>query len=138
MKLSEMKVKKVEKLQPPIAPPKPIKKQDLKQPKPQIKKTVPPEEFFVDFNKIANNSSFQRFIIEAIKMCVPQLKSVSARTSREIMSKAFNERITEIDKAVNVYEEIKEVGRGTHQDFRGVVKELKEKLAKRKAKIDQE
>ena len=135
MKLSEMKVKIVEKPHPPIAP-KPIKKRELKPPKPPLKK-IPQEDFFIDFNKIANNSSFQRFIVEAIKMCVPQLKSVSARTSGEVMSKAFNERIDEIDKAVNVYDEIKEIGRGTHQDFRDVVKELKDKLAKRKAKIQE-
>lgn len=135
MKLSEMKVKKVEKLHPPIAP-KTIRKRDLKPPKPPLKK-APQEAFFIDFNKIANNSSFQRFIVEAIKMCVPQLKSISARTSGEVMSKAFNERITEIDKAVNVYDEIKEIGRGTHQDFRDVVKELKEKLEERKTKIQE-
>lgn len=106
-----------------LHPPKP--------PKPEIK-----QEFFIDFNKIANNSSFQRFIVEAIKMSVPQLKNISARTSKEVMSKAFNERITEIDNAVNVYDEIKEIGRGTHKDFKEVVKELKLALAKQKAKVE--
>lgn len=105
-KLSD-KFKDFSKPKPPIAPSKPIKKQDLKPPrKPPIKK-VPQEEFFIDFNKIANNSSFQRFIVEAIKMSVPQLKNISARTSKEVMSNAFSKRITEIDKAVSLYEVVK-------------------------------
>lgn len=123
---------------PPRAPPKPVKKEELRPPKKPIKK-IPQdqEEFFIDFNKIANNSSFQRFIIEAIKMSVPQLKNVSARTSKEVMNKAFSIRINEIDNAVNVYDEIKEIGRGTHRDMKEVVIELKQTLAKRKAKIEE-
>ena len=118
---------------------RPIKKQALKPPKPPTKKLVrDQEEFFIDFNKIANNSSFQRFIVETIKTCVPQLKNISARTSKEVMNKAFSTRINEIDNAVNIFDEITEIGRGTHQAFREVVSELKEKLAKRKAKIDQD
>ena len=109
-------------------------KKDLHPPKPPKQEIK--HEFFIDFNKIANNSSFQRFIVEAIKMSVPQLKNVNARTSREVMSKAFNKRITEIDNAVNVYDEIKEIGRGTHKDFGDVVKELKLALIKRKVKAE--
>ncbi len=107
-------------------------------PAPRPPKQEIEQEFFIDFNKIANNSSFQRFIIEAIKMSVPQLKNISARTSKEVMSKAFNERITEIDNAVNVYDEIKEIGRGTHKDYREVVDELKLALAKQKVKVENE
>ncbi|GAI71109.1 unnamed protein product [marine sediment metagenome] len=115
---------------------KPVKIQDLKPPKPIIIEEVPEEEFFIDFNRIANNSSFQRFILETIKTCVPHLKSVSVRTSKDIMSKNFSNKITEIGQAVKVYDEIREIGRGSHQDFREVVSELKEALAKRKAKIE--
>lgn len=111
------------KLHPPPAP---------KPPKQEIK-----PEFFIDFNKIANNSSFQRFIIEAIRMSVPQLKKVNIRTSRDVMSKAFNERITEIDDAVKIYDEINEIGKAKHI-FKDVIKELKEKLAKQKEKIENE
>ena len=119
-KLSD-KFKDFSKPHPPIAP-KPIQKQDLKPPKPPKPPTKPaPEEdqeFFIDFNKIANNSSFQRFIVEAIKMSVPQLKGINARTSKNIMSKAFNEKITEIDQAVVLYNEFKGLDNKQLQEIR--------------------
>ena len=104
---------------PPIAPKpeKTIKQLQLKPPPKAIIKKPPTraipeiepleEEFFIDFNKIANNSSFQRFIVEAIKMSVPQLKGVSARLGKEGVQKAYNEKIKEIDKAVVMYNELK-------------------------------
>lgn len=106
---------------PPIAPtpkisPKPEKTKPTKT-IPQSKKKPPTraipeiepleEEFLIDFNKIANNSSFQRFIIETIKMSVPQLKGVDPRLSKKAVQKAYNQKIKEIDKAVVMYNELK-------------------------------
>lgn len=106
---------------PPRAPPKPIKKEQLKPPTKKIAQDQ--EEFFIDFNKIANNSSFQRFIVEAIKMCVPQLKGVSARTSKEVMNKDFTNKINEIDTAIKLKQEIKSLPSE-------LLKELKTQLSK--------
>lgn len=105
---------------------KTIEIKDLKQPKSIAIKKVPEEEFFIDFNKIANNSSFQRFILETIKTCVPHLKSVSVRTSKDIMSKAFSNKINEISTAMNVVKRMDPE----------VLSELKEVLAKREARIE--
>ena len=106
---------------PPIAPtpkisPKPEKTIKQLKPPPKVIIEKPPtipeiepleEEFLIDFNKIANNSSFQRFIIETIKMSVPQLKGVDPRLSKKGVQKAFNQKIKEIDKAVVMYNELK-------------------------------
>ena len=94
--------KAIKKLKP---PPKAIIKKPPTRAIPEIESLE--EEFFIDFNKIASNSSFQRFIVEAIKMSVPQLKGVSARLSKEGVNKAFNQKIKEIDKAVVIYNELK-------------------------------
>ena len=40
-------------------------------------------------------------------MSVPQLKGINARTSKNIMSKVFNEKITEIDEAINLFQVVK-------------------------------
>lgn len=102
MKLSEMKVKKVEIVH--LSPPKPIK-------------PTPTKEAMLDFNKIANSSDFQRFVVYLMKQTVPGLfTKVSTRVPAEKMIKQFN---------------------STRADYKLVMNELKEKLAKRKAKIEE-
>ncbi len=63
----------------------------------------------IDFSYLANNSSFQRSIIEFIKKFVPGFENVEARGSKEIMAKSFDSNA---------------------QNYRECMKELKEKLAK--------
>ena len=104
-KLSD-KFKALEKPHPPIAPPKTIKKENLSPPG-SVTKKVPQEEFSINFDRIARLSTFERFLIDAVKIMFPQLKGISTRTSKEVMSKAFTERITEIDKAVSLFEVVK-------------------------------
>lgn len=134
--LEKAKLKQLESRKPPIAP-KPIKKRDLKPPKPPLKK-IPPEEFSLNkaIEKWTKTSSFQRSIAELIKNVVPQLNITSKeyRYGMEALNEVFIKKSNNLTNAVNIYEEIEQV-RGTHQDFRDVVKELKDKLAKRKANI---
>jgi len=133
MKLSELKVTP----KPPSAPKKePIKERDIKPPKPPLRKT-PQEAFFIDWDYLAHNSSFQRGFTEFIKYTFPQYKTIDHRASKAVMNQQLKKRTNEINKAVNVYDELEEIGRDTHQDFKAVVKELKDKLAKRKAKIQE-
>lgn len=44
----------------------------------------------IDFSYLANNSSFQRAIIEFIKKFVPGFENVDHRGSKEVMVKSFN------------------------------------------------
>jgi len=66
-----------------------------------------PTDMDIDFTRIANLSTFQRFIIEAIKISVPGFKGVPTRGKKEIMAKEFNKRAS---------------------NYRLVMTELKEKL----------
>lgn len=53
----------------------------------------PGEMLDIDFNRIANLSSFQRFFIEAIKQVFPNVfKSVDPRASKEKTAEQFNKR----------------------------------------------
>ena len=106
MKLSEMKVKKVEKPKPPsVSKPSPEKKvvsiSDLKPPKPPTKK-VPQEDFFIDWDYLARNSSFQRGFTEFIKHTFPQYKAIEHRASKNVMNKQLKKRTNEITTAMNI------------------------------------
>lgn len=47
----------------------------------------------IDFNRIANLSSFQRFIIEVMKQQFPTaFKKVNPRADKKVMAKEFNKR----------------------------------------------
>ena len=61
----------------------------------------------IDFSYLANNSSFQRAIMEFIKKFVPGFENVKHRGSKEEMAKSFN---------INA------------QNYRGVMNEFKEKV----------
>lgn len=76
-------------------------------PPPEI---IIPTELGINFNRIANLSTFQRFIIEAIKISVPGFEGVPSRGKKEVMAIKFNQRIA---------------------DYRDVMKELKEKFKER-------
>ena len=69
----------------------------------------------IDFNRIANLSTFQRFIIEAIKITIPGFKGVPSRGKKEFMAKEFNSRVN---------------------DYRNVINELNEVLKKRNARVN--
>lgn len=76
------------------------------------------EEISIPYDKIAQNSSFQRAIIEILKMIFPeQFKSVNVRASKEVMTTQFNEKVNKINKMVPLMETI---------NFGNVVKEMKE------------
>lgn len=106
---------------PPIKPKKqPIKKRDLKPPK--VTKPIIDYEG-IDFNKIANSSEFRRFIY--------MIRTGSTFRGSNI---ELDKKLLKTEQEINI---IKEIGRGTHQDFKSVVSELKEALAKRKAKIEE-
>ena len=119
-KLSD-KFKNFEKPHPPIAPPKPIQKQDLQPPKPP--KEVIEQDFDVYFNKISNSSEFKRLVY----LIYTGKTHRGTREDLDVKLKSHQETISIVE----------EVGRGSHQDFREVVKELKENLAKRKAKFEE-
>ena len=104
-----------EKPHPPIAPPKPIQKKDLKPPK-QVEPTSFVNQIIneedIDFNKIANSSEFKRFIF--------MIRTGSTfRGSNEELDK----KLVKTEQEISI---VRELGRGSHQDFREVVNELKE------------
>ena len=100
-----LKTKKVEKPHPPIAPPKPIQKQDLKPPKPPMK-PVPEQDFFMDFNYLINNSSFQRGITEFIKHTFPAFKGIDHRASKDVMNQQIQVRNNEINEALTIVKQM--------------------------------
>ena len=60
----------------------------------------------IDFNRIANLSTFQRFIIEAIKITIPGFKGVPSRGKKEIMAKEFNSRVNDYRNVINELNEV--------------------------------
>ena len=97
-----------------------IKKEALKPPK--TPKPIIDYEG-IDFNKIANSSEFKRFIF--------MIRTGSTFRGSNV---ELDKKLIKTEEEINI---IKELGRGTHQDFKSVVSELKEALAKRKAKIEE-
>lgn len=69
----------------------------------------------IDFGYLANNSSFQRAIMEFIKKFVPGMEAIKPRGSKEVMNKSFNQNA---------------------HNYKKVMIELKEKLAARRKKVD--
>ena len=94
-----------EKPHPPIAP-KPIKIQALKPPKPAIIEVVPEEDFFIDWDYLTRNSSFQRGFTEFIKHTFPQYKKIDHRASKKVMNQQLREKTNEITIALNVVNKI--------------------------------
>lgn len=69
----------------------------------------------IDFSYLANNSSFQRGIMEFIKRFVPGMENIKHRGSKEVMKQSFNQNA---------------------HNYKQVMTELKEKLKQRKDEID--
>ena len=65
----------------------------------------------LDFSYLTNNSSFQRAIMEFIRKFVPGLETLKVRGNKEVMKQSFNENAN---------------------NYRNVMKELKQVLEKRK------
>lgn len=94
-----------------IAPDKKeIKLGDLKPPKTTKK---PPESkenqeqvFFIDWDYLARNSSFQRGFTEFIKHTFPQYKNVDHRASKKVMNQQLGEKTNEIATALNIVNKI--------------------------------
>ena len=116
MKLSEMKVEKTQ----------PLKKQDLRPPKtvskPTIQKIEPIQDFDSYFENISKSSEFKRLVYLIYT-------GKTHRGTTKNLDVELKSHKTDIDI-------VKGLGRGSHQDFKEVVNELKEALAKRKAKIE--
>lgn len=95
------------------------KKEVIKKPLPlnlPPKPTTIDQETGLDYDKIANSSDFQRICVMIAKMINPEFfKSVSTRVSQPVMKKQLDNKISE---------------------YREVVSELKEVLAKRKARLE--
>ena len=64
----------------------------------------------IDFSYLTNNSSFQRAIMEFIRKFVPGLEDIKIRGNKEVMKQSFNANVN---------------------NYRNVMKELKEVLKKR-------
>ena len=96
--------------------PTPVNKKPSKAPKIEIQKIS--DNFFVD---LANSTEFKRFIYKVLYGKVH-------RTEKQHGN---------LDEKVKVGLEVfQEFERGTHNDFRSVVKELKEKLTEQKVKVE--
>lgn len=97
-----------------------VEKKTLHPPKPPKPVKMVSDDFFVE---LANSTEFKRFIYKVLYGKVH-------RTEKQHGN---------LDEKVKVGLEIfQEFGRGTKKDFRDVVKELKEKLAKQKVKVENE
>ena len=89
---------------------------DVNKPRKSCSTTIDSKTFRgIDFNRIANLSTFQRFIIEAIKITIPGFKGVPSRGKKEFMAKEFNSRVN---------------------DYRDVINELNEVLKKRNVRVN--
>ena len=106
---------------PPIAPPKELHPPKKIEPISFITQVISQED--IDFNKIANSSEFKRFIY-----------FIRTGTTFRGSNPELDKKLKKTEEEINI---VRELGRGSHQDFRDVVKELKENLAKRKAKFEE-
>ena len=82
-----------------LKPPKTIKRPpESKKPQGQV--------FFIDWDYLAHNSSFQRGFTEFIKHTFPQYKSINHRASKDVMNQQLKEKTNEITTALNVVNKI--------------------------------
>jgi len=101
-----------------------VKVQDLKPPQPAIIEEVPKQKVVqasldeIEFQKIANSSEFKRLVY--LIWFGKTHRGKSNDLERQLVKR--KDEITTLNR----------IGRGTHQDFREVVNELEEALAKRK------
>ena len=72
----------------------------------------------IDYHRIADLATFERFLIEAIKIIIPGFQGVSTRVSKKKMTTVFNERVV--------------------ANYGSVVKEFEAKVAKLKEKKEKD
>ncbi len=97
VKTEVKKVKILENLHPPIIGEKTVemrRSQNLSEPS-QKSNISTDSKPIIDFTRIANLSTFQRFLIEAIKISVPGFEGVTTRGKKETIAKEFNERASD-------------------------------------------
>lgn len=70
------------------------------------RKTIQEQIFFIDWDYLAHNSSFQRGFTEFIKYTFPQYKGIDHRASKKVMNQQLKERTNEIDIALNIVSKI--------------------------------
>ena len=98
-----------ERLHPPMAPiasEKSVLKsgdKDSDLPK-SVKLTDTDSKLAIDYHRIADLATFERFMIEAIKIIVPGFQGVHTRVSKSKMTKEFNQRIVNYGSVVKEYE----------------------------------
>jgi len=63
-------------------------------------------EFFIDWDYLAHNSSFQRGFTEFIKHTFPQYRSINHRASKQVMNKQLGEKTNEITVALDIVKTI--------------------------------
>lgn len=110
-KLKEEDLKKIQEEKIISSTTKEISLQDLKPPKisEPIKKppsVVQEQDFFIDWNYLTNNSSFQRGITEWVKYNFEQYKDINPRASKEVMNRQLQEKNTEINEALTIYKKL--------------------------------
>ena len=105
----------VERLNPPPPPPIPRTPPRTEALDSMVHATYNLQPKGIDFSYLANNSSFQRAIMEFIKKFVPGFENVKHRGSKEVMKQSFNQNA---------------------HNYQKVMIELKEKLAERRKKAD--
>ncbi len=76
----------------------------------------------INFSKIANSSEFKRFIY-----------FIRTGTTFRGSNAKLEVELVKTEEKINI---VKELGRGTTSDFKEVVSELKEAIAKRKARLE--
>jgi len=72
----------------------------------EIEKLHPPKmeepEFFIDWDYLAHNSSFQRGFTEFIKHTFPQYRTINHRASKNVMNRQLREKTNEITTALDI------------------------------------
>ena len=57
----------------------------------------------IDFSYLANNSSFQRAILEFIKKFIPGFENVNPRASKKETAKIFNKNVANMNNVMNEF-----------------------------------
>ena len=65
--------------------------------------SLPDSKLSIDFSYLANNSSFQRAIIEFIKKFVPGFENVKHRGSKKVMRISFDQNAQNYTNVMNEY-----------------------------------
>lgn len=69
-----------------------------------VKLTDTGSKLAIDYHRIADLATFERFMIEAIKIIIPGFQGVPTRVSKKEMTKVFNQRVSDYGSVVKEYE----------------------------------